>query len=65
MCLAAGLMGYLRGEARWCERVLLVAAALLLIKPGYITDGIGAVLLLAALASQWLRSRRGASGAVR
>ena len=45
MCLAAGLQGYLLREARWWERILLVTAAILLIKPGYISDAIGLVLL--------------------
>ena len=58
MCLAAGLMGYFRGEASGWERVLLVAAALLLIKPGYVTDAIGLALLGVAFASQALRTRR-------
>ena len=54
MCLAAGLQGYLFREARWWERAVLVAAALLLIKPGYISDAIGVVLLAAVLFSQKL-----------
>ena len=41
ICLAAGLQGYLLREARWWERAVLLAAAILLIKPGYITDAIG------------------------
>ena len=45
MCLAAGLQGYMLREARWWERILLVTAAILLIKPGYISDAIGLVLL--------------------
>ena len=65
ICLAAGLMGYLRGECRWWERVLLVAAALLLIKPGYVTDALGAALLVAAFASQAYRSRRDAATLLR
>ena len=52
MCLAAGLHGYLVAEARRWERVLLVAAALLLIKPGWITDLIGLALLAAVVAAQ-------------
>jgi TRAP transporter 4TM/12TM fusion protein len=52
MCLAAGLQGYLLREARWWERAVLVVAALLLIKPGYISDAIGLVLLAAVLFSQ-------------
>ena len=54
MCLAAGLQGYLLREARWWERVILVVAALLLIKPGYISDAIGLVLLVAIVVSQRL-----------
>ena len=54
MCLAAGLQGYLLREARWWERVVLVAAALLLIKPGYISDAIGLVLLAGVVFSQKL-----------
>ena len=45
MSLAAGLQGYLLREARWWERILLVTAAILLIKPGYISDAIGLALL--------------------
>jgi TRAP transporter 4TM/12TM fusion protein len=54
MCLAAGLQGYLLREARWWERAILVAAALLLIKPGYISDAIGLVLLAGVVFSQKL-----------
>jgi TRAP-type uncharacterized transport system fused permease subunit len=54
MCLAAGLQGYLLREARWWERAVLVAAALLLIKPGYISDAIGLVLLAGVVLSQKL-----------
>jgi TRAP transporter 4TM/12TM fusion protein len=46
MCLAAGLFGYLFREARLWERVALVCAALLLIKPGVITDAFGLILLV-------------------
>jgi TRAP transporter 4TM/12TM fusion protein len=45
MCLAAGLQGYMLRETRWWERIVLVIAAVLLIKPGYISDAIGLVLL--------------------
>ncbi len=54
MCLAAGLQGYLLREARSWERAVLVVAALLLIKPGYISDAIGLVLLAAVVFSQKL-----------
>jgi TRAP-type uncharacterized transport system fused permease subunit len=58
VCISGGLQGFLRRECRPWERVLLVAAAVALIKPGYITDGIG----LALLAVVWLaqRPQRGA-----
>jgi len=52
ICLAAGLFGYLLREARMWERVLLVAAALLLIKPGIVSDLIGLALLGLVLFSQ-------------
>lgn len=57
ICLAAGLFGYLFREARVWERVALVAAAVLLIKPGLITDLIGAALLLVVVACQLLAGR--------
>ncbi len=52
MCLAAGLHGYLVAPARMWERVLLVAAAFMLIKPGWITDLIGLALLAVVVAAQ-------------
>jgi TRAP transporter 4TM/12TM fusion protein len=56
ICLAAGLMGYLRAPLAWWERAALVVAALLLIKPGYISDAVG----LAVLGLLWmLQARRG------
>jgi len=54
MCLAAGLQGYMLREARWWERAVLVVAALLLIKPGYISDAIGLLLLATVVVSQKL-----------
>jgi TRAP transporter 4TM/12TM fusion protein len=45
MCLAGGLQGYLLRVATWWERIVLVIAAFLLIKPGYISDAIGLALL--------------------
>jgi TRAP transporter 4TM/12TM fusion protein len=52
--LAAGLFGYLLRAALWWERVLLVVAAFLLIKPGWITDVIGLALLALVFVSQIL-----------
>lgn len=54
VCLAASLQGQLLREARIWERVLLLVAALCLIKPGLVTDGLGLALLAAVLLSQKL-----------
>ena len=57
-CLAGGLHAYFFfGLARWWERLMLIAAALVLIKPGLTTDLIGLGLIALIVASQlWLRS---------
>jgi TRAP transporter 4TM/12TM fusion protein len=55
IALAAGLEGYWLRSATWLERGLLLAAALLLIDPGLVTDLIGLGLLVAAFAMQKLR----------
>jgi TRAP-type uncharacterized transport system fused permease subunit len=55
IALAAGLEGYFLRTATWIERGLLLAAALCLIDPALVTDLIGLVLLLSALAIQKLR----------
>jgi TRAP transporter 4TM/12TM fusion protein len=57
ICLAAGLQGYVLREASWWERVLLLTASILLIKPGYITDAIGLALLAVVLVAQKLPAR--------
>ena len=47
MCLAAALQGYLvEREAKPWERIFLFMAALLLIKPGYVTDAVEITLLV-------------------
>jgi TRAP transporter 4TM/12TM fusion protein len=43
ICLGAGIIGYFLREAPTFERILLIAAAFLLIKPGLITDIAGLV----------------------
>jgi TRAP transporter 4TM/12TM fusion protein len=61
VALSAGLYGYLlRASAMW-ERVVLVAVAFLLIKPGWITDLIGFGLLAAIIVWQALDRRRAAA----
>jgi len=58
ICLAGGLHGYLLREATMVERVLLVAAALVLINPGLVTDLIGVTLLGLVVVPQLLRGSR-------
>ena len=41
ICLGSGIIGYLLKETRLYERILLFAAAFLLINPGWTTDLIG------------------------
>ena len=55
IALAGGLFGWFAGLARPWERVLLVAAALALIKPGGLTDLIGLTLLAIVIMSQRVR----------
>jgi TRAP-type uncharacterized transport system fused permease subunit len=55
--LAAGLQGWLLRECSLWQRVALLAAALLLIKPGYVTDAIGfGLLVLVVVAQRALRA---------
>ncbi|HSE93680.1 MAG TPA: TRAP transporter permease [Methylomirabilota bacterium] len=56
IALAAGLEGYFLRTATWIERGLFLMAAFLLIDPGFTTDAIGIVVLVAGLALQ--RQRR-------
>jgi TRAP transporter 4TM/12TM fusion protein len=65
ICLAGGLHEFFfLGRARFWERAMLLAAALLLIKPGLVTDAIGAVLIVTTLLSQRLiPDRRPKAGA--
>ncbi len=55
--LAAGLFGYLLRECLPWQRAALVAASLLLIKPGWATDLSGMTLTLLVLAAQWRSAR--------
>jgi TRAP transporter 4TM/12TM fusion protein len=58
--LAGGLFGYLSRAATPWQRVLLVGAALLLIKPGWITDLVGLGLAVVVVAAQLARPRENA-----
>jgi TRAP transporter 4TM/12TM fusion protein len=61
ICLAAGLHGYLFREVRLWERLFLLAAAILLIKPGYVTDAIGLALLVSVIVNQKFLNRAAAA----
>ena len=56
--LAAGLEGYLIGNANIVERVLYIIGGALLFYPGLTTDGIGAIAAVIALALQFIRRKR-------
>jgi TRAP transporter 4TM/12TM fusion protein len=58
MCLAAGLMGWMVTLASLWQRILLVAAALLLIKPGVYSDLVGFAFLGIVGAAQLATLRR-------
>jgi TRAP transporter 4TM/12TM fusion protein len=55
VALAAGLEGYWLRTSTWLERGLMLAAALLLIDPGLVTDLVGLCLLATALIIQKVR----------
>jgi len=58
ICLASGLHGWLLGPAPPWQRVLLIAAALFLIKPGFQTDLVGFGLLALVAVIQTFIGRR-------
>ncbi|WP_372828039.1 TRAP transporter permease [Polaromonas sp.] len=57
ICLAGGLHRYFFfGPARWWECIMLIVAALVLIKPGWMSDVAGLLLIgLIAASQRWLR----------
>ena len=57
VALGAGVSGFWSTNLRWWERLALVAGGLLLVDPGLLTDVIGAVLVAAAFALQFVRYR--------
>jgi len=56
--LAAGMMGWFVKEVKPWERIVLLIAAVLLIKPGLYTDAVGYILMLFVFLEQkyWHRS---------
>jgi TRAP transporter 4TM/12TM fusion protein len=59
--LSAGLFGYLLRPATWWQRAMLIAAALLLIKPGWMTDLAGLLLAGTVAGIQLVDGRRSAA----
>ncbi|HLA28735.1 MAG TPA: TRAP transporter permease [Syntrophales bacterium] len=55
LALAASVQGWLLLKASWWERGILLISALALIKPGWITDLIGLVLLAVVLWLQYVK----------
>ena len=60
MCLAAGLQGYMLREMSLWERAAMIAAAILLIKPGLASDALGLILLAIVVGAQKWRGRAAA-----
>jgi len=58
VCLASGLSGYLISRASPWERGLLLAAAMVLIKPGLNSDLIGLALIAVAVTGQLVTRRK-------
>ncbi|MPZ61942.1 MAG: TRAP transporter fused permease subunit, partial [Propionibacteriales bacterium] len=56
--LSAGMSGYLRKPTTWYERIVLLAAGILLIAPGLVTNLIGLSLGVVVYVLQWLRTSR-------
>jgi TRAP-type uncharacterized transport system fused permease subunit len=52
-CLCIGIEGYFRRTLAVWERAVAFIVALLLIAPGYINTGIGAVLIAVLVFAQW------------
>jgi len=52
-CLSGGVQGWLLKKANWLERLMLIGAALLLIKPGIYTDIVGFILFGIVLVLQY------------
>jgi len=63
-CLAAGLHGYFLRRAMIFERLLLIGAAIALIRPGLATDAIGAALIGLVVVMQLVVFKRDVEPAV-
>jgi TRAP-type uncharacterized transport system fused permease subunit len=61
VALSGGLHGYFLRQTLVWERIVLVAAALVLIKPGWFTDLAGLAMLLSVVTNQKLATLRTAT----
>jgi len=61
VCLSAGLAGYLMAPLHIVQRLMLVGAAIVLIKPGLTTDAIGIGLLAVVVGLNYARRNREAA----
>jgi TRAP transporter 4TM/12TM fusion protein len=59
MCFVSSTQGYFLAMMRWYERLVMLAAALLILKPGDLTDLIGFGLLACVYVIHRLRIKRG------
>lgn len=57
--LAGAVQGYLFGHAKWFERIVMLAGAMMLITPGWKTDLIGVGILALAVLSRVVFDRHG------
>ena len=64
VCLAAGLAGYLLASLALWQRLALISAAIVLIKPGLYTDAIGIGILAAVAGLNLLMKNREAPDTV-
>lgn len=60
--LAVGIQGYLFRELNLFKRLILIGAALALIKPGWITDLIGVFLIGTVVLTEWPHRKSAVSG---
>ena len=58
VCLSSGLAGFLVAPLQWWQRVALVGAALVLIKPGLTTDLIGIAIVAFVFATNFALKKR-------
>ena len=58
LCIAAALQGWCLLRCHWLERFGLAAGGLLILAPGYATDALGVIPIVAVALTQFYRRRR-------